>query len=38
MSMTTNTHNGRWSLRLGWGAGRAWRGYLRREQLSPAGW
>ncbi|MFK4028658.1 MULTISPECIES: DUF3742 family protein [Pseudomonadaceae] len=32
MSMTTNTHNGRWSHRLGRGAGRAWRGYLRREQ------
>ena len=30
--MTTNTHNGRWSHRLGRGAGRAWRGYLRREQ------
>ena len=30
--MTTNTHNERWSLRLGRGAGRAWRGYLRREQ------
>lgn len=30
--MTTNTHNGRWSQRLGRGAGRAWRGYLRREQ------
>lgn len=29
--MTTNTHNGRWSHRLGRGAGRAWRGYLRRE-------
>ena len=34
--MTTNTHNERWS--LGWaGAGRAWRGYLRREQR-VAGW
>ncbi|ANF26335.1 TPA: DUF3742 family protein [Pseudomonas aeruginosa] len=32
MNMTTNTHNGRWSHRLGRGAGRAWRGYLRREQ------
>ncbi|AFM32530.1 MULTISPECIES: DUF3742 family protein [Pseudomonadaceae] len=32
MSMTTNTHNGRWSHRLGRGAGRAWRGYQRREQ------
>ncbi|MGK9019837.1 DUF3742 family protein, partial [Pseudomonas aeruginosa] len=31
MNMTTNTHNGRWSHRLGRGAGRAWRGYLRRE-------
>lgn len=30
--MTTNTHNGRWSHRLGRGAGRAWRGYLRREK------
>lgn len=30
--MTTNTHNGCWSHRLGRGAGRAWRGYLRREQ------
>jgi hypothetical protein len=37
MSMTTNTHNGRWSHRLGRGAGRAWRGYLRREQR-VAGW
>lgn len=37
MSMTTNTHNERWSLRLGRGAGRAWRGYLRREQR-VAGW
>ncbi len=35
--MTTNTHNGRWSHRLGRGAGRAWRGYLRREQR-VAGW
>ena len=35
--MTTNTHNERWSLRLGRGAGRAWRGYLRREQR-VAGW
>ncbi len=40
--MTTNTHNGRWSHRLGRGAGRAWRGYLRREQrvagrLAPRG-
>ena len=35
--MTTNTHNGRWSHRLGQGAGRAWRGYLRREQR-VAGW
>ena len=35
--MTTNTHNGRWSHRLGRGAGRAWRGYLRREQRA-AGW
>jgi len=30
--MTTNTHNRRWSHRLGRGAGRAWRGYQRREQ------
>ncbi|MFV0664077.1 DUF3742 family protein [Denitromonas sp.] len=37
MSMTTNTYNGRWSHRLGQGAGRAWRGYLRREQY-VAGW
>ncbi|EOD5212968.1 DUF3742 family protein [Pseudomonas aeruginosa] len=37
MSMTANTHNGRWSHRLGRGAGRAWRGYLRREQR-VAGW
>ncbi|HGM8391473.1 TPA: DUF3742 family protein [Pseudomonas aeruginosa] len=37
MSMSTNTHNGRWSHRLGRGAGRAWRGYLRREQR-VAGW
>ncbi|ENO79197.1 MULTISPECIES: DUF3742 family protein [Pseudomonadota] len=37
MSMTTNTHNGRWSHRLGRGAGRAWRGYVRREQR-VAGW
>jgi hypothetical protein len=37
MSMTTNTHNGSWSHRLGRGAGRAWRGYLRREQR-VAGW
>jgi hypothetical protein len=37
MNMTTNTHNGRWSHRLGRGAGRAWRGYLRREQR-VAGW
>lgn len=29
--MTTNTHNGRWSHRLGWEAGRAGRGYLRCE-------
>ena len=35
--MTTNTHNRRWSHRLGRGAGRAWRGYLRREQR-VAGW
>ena len=35
--MSTNTHNGRWSHRLGRGAGRAWRGYLRREQR-VAGW
>ena len=35
--MTTNTHNGRWSHRLGRGAARAWRGYLRREQR-VAGW
>lgn len=35
--MTTNTHNGSWSHRLGRGAGRAWRGYLRREQR-VAGW
>lgn len=35
--MTTNTHNGRWSHRLGRGADRAWRGYLRREQR-VAGW
>lgn len=35
--MTINTHNGRWSHRLGRGAGRAWRGYLRREQR-VAGW
>ena len=35
--MTTNAHNGRWSHRLGQGAGRAWRGYLRREQR-VAGW
>ena len=35
--MTTNTYNGRWSHRLGRGAGRAWRGYLRREQR-VAGW
>jgi fatty acid desaturase len=37
MTMTTNTHNGRWSHRLGRGAGRVWRGYLRREQR-VAGW
>ncbi|WP_165963168.1 MULTISPECIES: DUF3742 family protein [unclassified Pigmentiphaga] len=37
MSMTTNTHNGRWSHRLGRGAGRVWRGYLRREQR-VTGW
>jgi hypothetical protein len=37
MSMTTNMHNGRWIHRLGRGAGRAWRGYLRREQR-VAGW
>ncbi|MGY0505147.1 DUF3742 family protein [Luteimonas sp. e5] len=37
MSMTTNTHNGSWSHRLGRGAGRAWRGYVRREQR-VAGW
>lgn len=35
--MTTNTHNGSWSHRLGRGAARAWRGYLRREQR-VAGW
>ena len=35
--MTTNTHNGRWSHRLGRGAGRAWRGYLRHER-SVVGW
>ena len=35
--MSTNTHNGRWSHRLGRGAGRAWRGYLRREQR-VVGW
>ena len=35
--MTTTTHNGRWNHRLGRGAGRAWRGYLRREQR-VAGW
>lgn len=35
--MTTNTHNERWSHRLGRRAGHAWRGYLRREQ-SAAGW
>lgn len=35
--MTTNTHNGRWSHRLGRWAARAWRGYLRREQR-VAGW
>lgn len=35
--MTTTTHNGRWSHRLGRGAGRAWRGYLRSEQR-VAGW
>lgn len=35
--MTTNTFNRRWSHRLGRGAGRAWRGYLRREQR-VAGW
>ena len=35
--MTTNTHNGRWSPRVGRGGGRAWRGYLRREQR-VAGW
>jgi hypothetical protein len=37
MSMTTNTHNGRWNHRLGRGVGRAWRGYLHREQRA-AGW
>jgi hypothetical protein len=37
--MTTNTHNGRWSHRLGRGAGRAWRGYLHAaSSVSPAGW
>ena len=35
--MTTNTYNGRWNHRLGRGAGRAWRGYLRCEQRA-AGW
>ena len=35
--MTTNTHKGRSTHRLGRRAGRAWRGYLRREQR-VAGW
>ncbi len=35
--MTTNTHNGRWSHRLGRGAGCVWRGYLRHERR-VAGW
>lgn len=35
--MTTNTHNERWSHRLGRRAGHAWRGYRRREQRA-AGW
>ena len=35
--MATNKHDGRWSHRLGRGVGRAWRGYLRREQR-VAGW
>lgn len=35
--MTANTHHGHWSHRLGRGVGRAWRGYLRREQR-VAGW
>ena len=35
--MTTNTHKGRSTHRLGRRAGLAWRGYLRREQR-VAGW
>lgn len=30
--MITTTHNDRWTHRLGWGAGRAWRGYQHRER------
>lgn len=35
--MTTDTHNGRWSHRLGRGAGLVWRGYLLHERR-VVGW
>lgn len=47
MSMTLNLHNERrrapWTVRLGYGAGRVWRGFLRREHeavrwLAARGW